>query len=147
MKKIIYLIVAVLTVSMLAGCGCSNGKKPHPNVIITTEEPAPEYCGSWESKVKAGDGEEYTLNLDLNPDGNARYEAISSDGEVIVNAQGTWSKTDTMIILDLYDTVENIIWRANFDYEYDGTSFALTNSRGKAFIEGTEADTIVFTRK
>lgn len=147
MKKITYLLIAILAISVLAGCGCSGEKKPHPNVIITTEEPAPEYCGSWESALKAGDGEEYTLNLDLNPDGNARYEAISSDGEVIVNAQGTWSKADTMIILDLYDTVENITWRANFDYEYDGTSFALTNSRGKAFVEGTEADTIVFVRK
>ncbi len=146
MKKIIYLLVAILTISALTGCGCSTQKKPHPNVIITTEEPAPEYCGSWESTAKAGDGKEYKLELDLNADGSARYEATTPEGEVAVNCQGTWSKTDEMIVLDLYDTIEHTVWRANFDYNYDGTTLALTHTRGKAFLEGTDTTTIVFSR-
>lgn len=146
MKKITYLLIAILTISVLAGCGYSTEKKPHPNVIITTEEPAPEYCGSWESTAKAGDGKEYKLMLDLNADGSARYEAISIDGETIADCQGTWAKGEDMIVLDLFDTVESVIWRANFDYNYDGTTFNLTHTRGKVFLEGTETATVEFVR-
>lgn len=145
MKKIIYLLIAILTVSVITGCGCT-GKKPHPNVILTTEEPAPDYCGSWVSSAKGGDGKEYNLALDLNPDGSGRYTVTSTDGAVVTDAQGDWSKNNGKIFFDCFDTVTNAVWRADYSFNYDGETFELTLTRGKVLLEGTDGDTIVFTR-
>ncbi len=164
MKKITYLLITILALTLTA-CGNVSNDTDEPEVTEEiyydvevdeavapegTPEPeatvAPEFCGSWRTTAAAGDGTEFVLEVYINADGSARYKAGPPESEFMVDAKGTWTSDEYTIMFDLYDTIEGFPWRGSYKWTVD-RKLSLTHVAGDAFLYGTEGTTIVFNRK
>jgi len=113
MKKIMTLILAVMLLLALTGCGENAKDIPATETIETIEPAEQEYCGTWNIDHIVIDGTEYQQSeLETMDDYRGRTVLVIKDGGNAYVAEGgvdgvivEWSETDVGINLDGNDMI------------------------------------------
>jgi hypothetical protein len=126
-----------------------------PEFSACDRVPDAVFCGSWIAFKKDGNGEERTLLLTLEPDGNVSYAYGIGNSEILEKFEGTWTLDENDILkLQLIggpiESVENPLviepydCNPSFEWEMTTEGLSLTHIDGDEILYAAKGQTFEF---
>ena len=126
-----------------------------PEFVAFDEVPDYVFCGIWMCFAYDLNGEERTLNLTIEPDGNVKYAYGIGNSEILEKFEGTWEVDENDILhfnlvggplTSVEDTASFVPYECNPSFKWDigVNGLILTHTDGDEILYGTSGKTFEF---